>query len=107
VIAVVAAAAALAAPTPVGIGLTEWQVSLGRARVPAGRVTFNVTNIGEDGHDFAVRRKGRIRAHVPELRPGEHATATVRLRTGRYVLFCGLPEHEQRGMKTRLRVVRG
>jgi plastocyanin len=101
---VIALVAAAAIATPVGVNHTEWQVALGRTKVPAGRVEFNVTNVGEDGHDFAVRRDGEVRAQVRELRPGERATKTVRLKRGRYVLFCSLPKHEKRGMRARLRV---
>ncbi len=102
----IALVAAAAMATPVGVNLTEWQVALGRVRVPAGRVTFNITNVGEDGHDFVVRRDGEVRARVRELRPGEQTSKTVRLRRGRYVLFCSLPKHEKRGMRARLRAVR-
>lgn len=100
----------VAAPrsTAVGIGLTEWQVTLGRPRVPAGRLRFNVTNLGEDGHDFVMRtRDGAIVTRLPELAAGARRTATVKVRRpGRYVLFCDLPRHEARGMKARLTVAR-
>ena len=101
-------AAALAAATPVGVGEREWRVSLYRSEVPVGPVKLNVRNFGEDGHDLAVRTRGRrVLGSLPELRPGETATLRVRLRDpGRYVVFCSLEGHEARGMRARLRVVK-
>lgn len=100
-------AAALAA-TPVGVGEREWRVSLYRARVPVGLVKLNVRNFGEDGHDLSVRnRHGRVLGTLPELRPGETGSLTVRLRRpGRYVVYCSLAGHEALGMRARLRAVK-
>jgi plastocyanin len=115
VIAVALAAAALAGPTAdasrvtaVGIGLREWQVGLYRERVRPGTVKFNITNLGQDAHDFAVRtRGGRILRQTRELRPGERKTVRMRIKKpARYTLICTLPEHEARGMKARLTVRR-
>jgi plastocyanin len=111
VIAAALAAATLAAApsgTAVGIGLSEWEVALYRPQVPVGKVRFNITNLGEDGHDFAVRnRAGRVLLKVPELPSGGQTTARFRFRSkGRYVLYCALEGHEDAGMKARLRVVR-
>ena len=95
-------------PTAVGVGEREWRVALYRSRVPVGRVRFNVRNFGEDGHDLAVRnRAGEIRGRLPEIRPGETARLTVRLRRpGRFVVFCSLAGHEELGMRAVLRVTR-
>ena len=100
-------AAALAA-TPVGVGEREWRISLYRSKVPTGRVKFNVRNFGEDGHDLAVRnRHGRVLGTMPELRPGQTDSLTVRLRRpGRFVVFCSLEGHEELGMRARLTVVK-
>jgi hypothetical protein len=104
-------ALAAAAPAPrgtaVGVGEREWRVSPYRSRVPAGVVRFNAHNYGEDGHDLAVRaRGGRVLGAVPEIRPGAGRTLRVRLRRGRYTLFCTLAGHEARGMRARLVVTR-
>jgi plastocyanin len=97
-----------ARPTAVGVGEREWRIALYRSRVPAGRVRFNVHNFGEDGHDLAVRtRSGRLLGAAPEIRPGGTASLTLRLRRpGRYRVFCSLADHEARGMRATLRVVR-
>jgi hypothetical protein len=95
-------------PTAVGVGEREWRISLYRAKVPTGRVAFNVRNFGEDGHDLAIRSaSGRVLGAIPEVRPGRSATLSVRLRKpGRYRLFCSLDGHEARGMHAVLRVKR-
>jgi hypothetical protein len=108
-LAAATAPAAAAAPrgTAVGVGEREWRVSPYRPRVPAGVVRFNVHNYGEDGHDLAVRtRAGRVLGAAPEIRPGAGRTLRVRLRRGRYTLFCTLAGHEARGMRARLVVTR-
>jgi FtsP/CotA-like multicopper oxidase with cupredoxin domain len=101
-----AAAAALLAPTPVGVGEREWRISLYRSRVPVGVVHLNARNFGEDGHDLSVRtRAGKVLKSLPELDPGDTGTLRVRLRKpGRYVVFCSLAGHEARGMRAVLRV---
>jgi plastocyanin len=95
------------AGTAVGVSEREWRVSLHRTTVPVGVVRLNVSNLGEDGHDLAVRdRRGRVLARSPEVGAGRAATLRVRLRqAGRYTLFCALEEHEARGMRARLRVI--
>ena len=107
-IPLLAVAAALLGPTPVGVGEREWRISLYRSRVPAGVVHLNARNFGEDGHDLAVRTAGgRVLKTLHELEPGATGTLRVRLRKpGRYVVFCSLADHESRGMRAVLRVKR-
>ncbi len=110
-IAAMAAAAALAAPAPapaVGVSLLEWEVALGRRTVRAKAIRLNVDYLGEDTHDLVVRAaSGRIVKRLPELRAGMQLRGRARLpKPGRYVLFCSLPEHEERGMRATLRVLR-
>ena len=98
---------AAARPTPVGVSELEFRIAIHRETVPAGRVRLNVANLGEDGHDLAVRRRGRVLARLGELRAGERGILRVRLRKpGRYRLVCTLADHEARGMRSTLTVVR-
>ena len=101
-----AVAAALLAPTPVGVGEREWRISLYRSHVPTGVVHLNARNFGEDGHDLAVRTAdGRLLGLLPELKPGRSGTLSLKLRKpGRYRLFCSLDGHEAKGMHAVLRV---
>ena len=95
-------------PPAVGVGLQEWQVSVYRSQVPAGRIRLNVTNLGEDTHDLVVRtRTGKVVRRLDPIRAGGRRRAAVRLRRpGRYTLFCSIADHESRGMKAWLRVRR-
>ena len=109
VVALLAAAGAAAArTTAVGVGLHEYRLAPYRDRVLPGTVKFNVSNKGEDAHDFVVRtRRGRIVAATGEIRAGERRTLRVRFpHAGRYVLVCTLGDHESRGMRARLTISR-
>lgn len=106
-LAAFAVAAAAAVPsTSVGVGLDEFTLAAYRRTAVPGIVKFNITNLGEDQHDFALRTaKGRIVARTPVILPGERAVLRVRLRTeATHTLVCTLADHEKRGMKTRIRI---
>jgi len=102
-----AAPLAPAAPVAIGVSAREFSLSLYRPKVKPGPVRFNVTNFGEDGHDLAVIAPGgRVVAHVAEMEGfGGRGQAEARLtRRGTYRLVCTVADHEQRGMKVKLRV---
>ncbi len=69
---------------------------------------FNAHNLGEDPHDLAIRSPGRrVLKKLRVLLPGERATLTYRFTMrGSYRLICTLPEHEARGMRATVRVVK-
>jgi uncharacterized cupredoxin-like copper-binding protein len=80
-------------------------LSASRPAVRAGRVRLQLSNIGEDVHDLAVRdATGRVRARTRAVRPGALGQVFVRLPAGRFTLFCSLADHEARGMRARLTV---
>ena len=88
--------------------------------VPAGLVTFDVVNAGEDTHEMivfhtdldpkALPPSGVNRGEVDEaligeymggwedVRPGSTVNGTLVLTPGRYVLLCNLPKHYENGM---------
>ncbi len=103
-----AATAARPSGTAVGIGLSEWEVAVYRPKVKVGKVRFNITNLGEDPHDFAVRTAGgRILARAPELSSGARTTTKFKFRRkGRYTLVCTLEGHEDLGMVSSIKVVK-
>ncbi len=45
--------------------LSEWKVDVSAASVPAGRVTFSVTNRGAIAHEFLVIRTDTLAADLP------------------------------------------
>lgn len=62
--------------------------------VPAGEVTFVVTNDGAVVHDFVIEELG---VNIV-LNPGETGEATVTVEPGTYEIICTLPGHAVAGM---------
>jgi hypothetical protein len=93
-------------PKPVTATLSEWTVRLSDTSVPAGPVTFTVSNSGSIPHAFEIEGKGTER-ETPLIQPGETATLTVTLDAGTYEIYCpvGQDSHRKLGMETRLKVV--
>ena len=93
------------ADPPVAVRLAEWKVELGTASIPAGTVTFQITNGGTIPHAFEVEGRG-IEKETPVIQPGATATLTQALGPGRYELYCPIGEdsHRQLGMLAHLEV---
>ncbi len=85
------------------VKLSEWKVELTTATVPAGAVTFDVTNAGTIPHAFEIEGRG-VEKELPLLQPGQSASLTVTLRQGRYEVYCpvGGDSHKNLGMVTHL-----
>ena len=94
-------------PTRLQAVADEFRFSLSRSRVPAGRVTIELANFGEDAHNFKLRRVGGTHVYtIGKTLPGARTTKTLRLRHGRFTYWCSVADHEARGMKGALRVRR-
>jgi len=93
------------APPAVVARLSEWKVELAPATVPAGTVTFSVTNGGSVPHAFEVEGHG-LEKETPLIQPGATATLTLTLRPGGYEVYCpvGNDSHKKLGMVTSLQV---
>ena len=87
--------------TAVGVSEREYRIGVYRNTVAPGTVRFNITNFGEDAHDFTVTtRRGTVLASLPEIRSERRATLKVRLtRPGTYRLLCMKVDHAARGMR--------
>jgi plastocyanin len=96
------------APTAIGVGEREFAIAVYRPRVHRGALKLTVRNLGEDVHDLVVRRAGKRVGGLSEVvKPGGHATLRLTLRqTGTYQLVCTIADHQARGMRATLRVVR-
>src|SRR5215831_15026573 len=90
--------------TAVGVSEREWSVSLGRLKAPHGRITFYVTNFGQDDHNIMIRKHGYTYGFTGRVPSGGHATITTTLRPGTYSVFCHIPGHRELGMIARLTV---
>jgi hypothetical protein len=95
------------APARLGVGASEFHLVLSRASVRAGPVQIELQNDGEDPHDLRLRRVGGTHTYSIALtKPGARRSITVRLRPGRYRLWCSVANHRALGMQAVLRVRR-
>jgi plastocyanin len=92
----------------VGVAEREWGISSYRAKVKRGRVSFNVTNFGQDSHNLQVLGPHGYRSAVTtDIHPHDHTTLTLLLRRpGVYRLICTKPGHLKLGMRATIRVAR-
>lgn len=100
-------------------------IDIDKPAVPAGKVTFDVTNASKETiHEMIVApvadenavlpyidSEGRVDeeethdlGEVSELEGGKSGTLTVDLKPGLYVLYCNIPGHYMAGMWTVLKV---
>ncbi len=94
-------------PARVQVTALEFEYRLSRQRVPEGRLLVELANFGEDEHDLALQRFGGTRTYaLPKTLPGQRRTAALKLRPGRYRLWCRLGDHALRGMYAGLRVTK-
>jgi uncharacterized cupredoxin-like copper-binding protein len=94
-------------PARVQVVAQEFNYSLSRATVRAGRVIIELVNHGQDTHDLDIRRIGATRIfRFPSVQPGQVVDRELKLVPGRYLLWCAIANHREMGMHAQLRVVR-
>ena len=93
-------------PAAVSAKLSEWMVQLSETAIPAGTVTFTITNAGSIPHGFEIEGRG-IEKEIEKIEPGAVATLTIEVKPGTYEVYCpvGGESHKKLGMETHLRVV--
>ena len=94
-------------PARVQVVAQEFRYSLSRSNVKAGRVIVELVNHGQDTHDLDIRRVGG--KHIfrfPSVQPGQVVDRELKLRPGRYLLWCAIADHNELGMHATLRVLR-
>jgi hypothetical protein len=101
--------------------LDEWRVSPDVDSVEAGTILFELTNVGEDEHEFAVTRgesiedlplaeddtvdiplleeQGEFVGEVEAFPAGTECSGAFDLDPGSYVLFCNLVHEEEEGVE--------
>ena len=109
------------ADTEVHVELDEWRVTPDVDSVDAGAIEFELTNAGEDEHEFAVTRAdsaddlplaeddavdiaaleedGSFVGEVEAFPAGAECSGVFDLQPGRYVLFCNLIHEEEEGVE--------
>lgn len=98
--------AATTAPLPpdaVAVTAMEYEFAPVPLAVPAGEVTFAVTNAGNETHEFEVLQ-GEATVDKVSVAAGSTKTLTVMLAAGDYVFMCRLNGHDILGMKGSLTV---
>ncbi|MGV9308724.1 MULTISPECIES: hypothetical protein [unclassified Nonomuraea] len=74
-------------------------IALSRWRFRPGSVTFRIKNVGSHPHGLSIRGPGVSRTSMI-VPPGGRTALTVTLKHGRYLLWCPVDQHRQRGMWT-------
>lgn len=82
----------------------EFKIALSASKVQAGATQFVVVNKGRYPHALALSGPGVKLKKTALIRPGRTARLAVTLAAGTYTLWCPVPGHAARGMKTRLTV---
>lgn len=83
---------------------SEYSFDPATIAVPAGSVTFKVTNVGAVEHEFEIFEGETVVDEVEGLLPGVTRDLPVTLEAGDYTFVCKLAGHEEQGMKGTLRV---
>ena len=102
--------AAARAPSRILVTAQEWSLMLSRGSVPAGRLTVELYDRGQDAHNLNIRRVGTRGAMIGSAQAvalaqaGRLTQATWHLAPGRYELYCSLPSHAAKGMRAYLTV---
>jgi hypothetical protein len=98
------------APDRVQVQGSEFNLVLSKKKLIPGRAIVQFVNAGEDSHNLRLQRLAPDGSQVgPELgtgevAPGDYENIDAQLRKGsRYVLWCSLQDHRQRGMEATLR----
>jgi hypothetical protein len=98
------------APAHLLVYAQEWSLWPSRTSLPAGSVSVELWNRGQDAHDLRLRRLrgrhmvGRIDGAVKVTLSGGLSNASWKVRPGRYMLYCSMPGHYMKGMHTVLTV---
>jgi uncharacterized cupredoxin-like copper-binding protein len=110
-------AASTSSGTQVAVTLQEWSIVLDKTSVPAGEVTFHVTNTGpKEVHEFVIIKTDLAPGDLPQASDGtaieeskgleavdevedvaigSSSDLTVTLKPGKYVLICNIVDDGQ------------
>jgi hypothetical protein len=96
------------APARMQVVAGEFRLTPSRRTLKAGPAIIELTNFGEDPHDLKLRRQapGAPTLSIPEVAPAKLAQLRARLAPGRFVLWCSIADHRQRGMEALVTVRR-
>jgi uncharacterized cupredoxin-like copper-binding protein len=87
----------------VPVSLAEFAISMPTS-LPAGRVTFAITNDGTMPHSFEIEGNGVEKALKNPLEPGQTDMLSVNLDPGTYTVYCPVDDHRGQGMELEVTV---
>jgi iron uptake system component EfeO len=93
-----------AAGSTLSVTASEYTFDPSTLTTSAGTVTFEVTNSGNEEHEFEIFQGETVVDEVEGLLPGITNELRVDLAAGDYIYVCKLPGHEEAGMKGTLTV---
>ena len=88
----------------VALSITDYRLHPQDVRAQKGLITFRVRNDGRVPHAFQVAGPNGVRVEISTMLPGEPGAQTVRLRRGKWRLYCPLGNHEELGLYGSLEV---
>jgi uncharacterized cupredoxin-like copper-binding protein len=94
---------AMMAGEQVAVTLMEFAIDM-PSTLPAGPVTFAVTNGGTITHSFEIENADLEEELEAELAPGETGMLTVDLAPGTYEVYCPVGNHAGQGMQLEVTV---
>jgi hypothetical protein len=74
------------------------------AEVGFGTISFEISNVGEMGHSFAIEGPGVSEQLESELSPTGTEVLTLELEPGTYTVWCPIGDHRDQGMEATLTV---
>jgi plastocyanin len=87
------------ATTTIVVEETEFRMKPSTSRVKLGTYMFKGVNKGTIPHVLELEGPG-LENETPTINPGESALLGLTLRNpGKYILYCPLDRHKQKGMK--------
>ena len=92
-------------PDRVMVRGTEFDLTVSKPKLTPGRAIIQFVNAGEDPHDLKVQRVGGgAEISLGVVPSGTYSNLDTRLRKdSKYVLWCSLSDHRERGMEATLR----
>ncbi|HJW95570.1 MAG TPA: hypothetical protein VJ901_18275 [Thermoanaerobaculia bacterium] len=85
------------APPQVAVDLTEYSINMPDS-LAAGPQQLQITNHGEQQHNFVIEGAGVHQQLASNLTRGGTATLDVDLKPGTYEVYCPVDEHKGKGM---------
>jgi plastocyanin len=91
----------LGGPARLQVSAKEFSFTLSHPSAAAGPIIVELVNAGQDEHNLHIRPAagGADVASFPTTLPGRHIDEQFNLAPGTYTLYCGIPAHEELGMK--------